>query len=321
MQNLVPTNAQNYVVTTVLASTALLLALGSAGCKTDALANPSRETVDAPLDSLESPAGIDLPPIPIADRTEIDLVEEMSFHRAMYARYLRALATYYSEHGYEVKAIWARNELNDLRLVKPYRYISDAEVPVASLRPTESIAEADDLYQESHTLMKKGGHGIPALYNQQTMKLALAKFKALVDMYPTSDKVDDAAFFIAEIHKEYFEEEDNNIALMWYQRALDWNPNTPHPVRFQMAVLLDYRMHEREKALAMYQQVLEDERSNKSNLEWANARIRQLTSEKTRHAPGDEIADVRPEPAGSPNPPLQEKQGEEIASPPSANVP
>ena len=321
MQNLVPTNAQNYVVTTVLASTALLLALGSAGCKTDALANPSRETVDAPLDSLESPAGIDLPPIPIADRTEIDLVEEMSFHRAMYARYLRALATYYSEHGYEVKAIWARNELNDLRLVKPYRYISDAEVPVASLRPTESIAEADDLYQESHTLMKKGGHGIPALYNQQTMKLALAKFKALVDMYPTSDKVDDAAFFIAEIHKEYFEEEDNNIALMWYQRALDWNPNTPHPVRFQMAVLLDYRMHEREKALAMYQQVLEDERSNKSNLEWANARIRQLTSEKTRHAPGDEIADVRPEPAGSPKPTLQEEQGEEIASPPSANVP
>jgi tetratricopeptide (TPR) repeat protein len=295
----------------------LLLSLGAAGCKTDSLANPRRETSEAPVDSLESPAGIDLPAIPLADRTEIDLVEEMIFHRALYARHLRALVTYYSEHGYENKATWARNELNDLRHVKPYRYITDAEVPVAGLEPTNSIAEADELYAEGVALMKKGGHGIPALYNQDTMKLALAKFKQLVDTYPSSDKIDDAAFMIAEIHKEYFEEEDNDIALLWYQRALDWNPHTPHPARFQMAVLLDYRMHERERALAMYQQVLEHERFNKSNLEWANARIRQLTTEKTRHGPAETVAEPRPKPTGSEAP-----AGEgAVASPPPARVP
>ena len=302
----------------------LLLVVGATGCKTDALVNPRRETAEGPITSLESPAGITLPAIAIADRTEVDLVEEMILHRAMYARYLRALATFYSEHGNEPKAIWARNELSDLQHVKPYRYITDAEVPVATLKPTESIAEADKLYEEGLALMKKGGHGVPVFYNQETMKLALAKFKELVDRYPTSDKIDDGAFYIAEIHKEYFEEKDNEVALMWYQRALDWNPNTPHPVRFQMAVLLDYRMHEREKALGMYQQVLEKEQFNKSNVEWSNARIRQLTTEKTRHAPGEPIAPAagsvagaRPEPAGSPAP-----AGEaEAASPPPAKVP
>jgi len=285
------------------AMTVMVLAslLAAAGCKTDAVVNPTREAPPGPTADLENPTGVDLPPIRIVDRSEVDLVEEMMLHRAMYARYLRALVTYYSENGYEEKANWARRELNDLKYVKPYRYITDAEVPAATLRPSDSVSEADRLYEEGLALMKKGGHGVPALYNQQTMKLALAKFKELVDRFPNSDKIDDAAFMIAEIHKEYFEETDNSIAVQWYQRALDWNPNLPYPARFQMAVILDYRMHERDKALAMYQEVLEKETFNKSNVDFANVRIRQLTSEKTRHAPPDIVAgDVVP--AGEPSP-------------------
>ena len=143
--------------------------------------------------------------------------------------------------------------------------------------------------------MKKGGHGVPVLFNQETMKLALAKFKELVDRYPTSDKIDDAAFFIGEIHKEYLEEKDNIIAVEWYKRAIQWTPNTPHPVRFQLAALYDGRLHEREEALYWYQQVLEHEPDlERSNTMWASNRIRQLTAEKTRHAPGD----IVPEPSG-----------------------
>ena len=119
------------------------------------------------------------------------------------------------------------------------------------------------------------------------MKLALAKFNELVDNYPNSDKIADAAFYIAEIHKEYFEEKDNAIAAEWYRKALRWNPNSQHPVRFQLAVLLDYRMHERENALAMYQEVVKSERFNKSNLDFSYRRITQLTDEKTRLSPGE----------------------------------
>lgn len=274
--------------------TGLSLAL-LVGCKTDGLSDSSsiREAENAPVTRLEAPEGIDLPNISTVNRTEVDLVEEMIRHRAMYARHLRVLVRFYSEHGNEEKANWARRELRDLQRVKPYQYLDDAIVPVSTLRPVESIAEADRLYEEGMTLMKKGGHGVPGLYNQETMKLALAKLKELVDRFPTSDKIDDAAFYIGEIHKEYFEELDNTIAVRWYKRAIEWNPQLPHPARFQMAVAYDYRMHDREQALYWYQQVLEHEADiERSNTMFANNRIRELTSERTRHAAADVIIDT-----------------------------
>lgn len=260
------------------------------GCKTDSIAGPERTKVAGPTTDLETPAGINVPNIQVAGRTELDLVEEMILHRTMYARLLRALANYYNENGNAVKESWARTELNDLKYVKPYRYISDTETPSSELKPTQSVAEADKLFNEGRALMKKGGSEIPGLYNQTTMKLALAKFNELVDNYPNSDKIADAAFYIAEIHKEYFEEKDNSIAAEWYRKALQWNPNIRHPVRFQLAVLLDYRMHERENALAMYQEVVKNERSNKSNLDFSYRRIAQLTDEKTRYSPGEIVS-------------------------------
>ena len=173
------------------------------------------------------------------------------------------------------------------------------------------------MYEQGIVLMKKGGHGVPALFHQETMKRALTRLKELVSRYPSSDKIDDAAFYIAEMHKEYFEENDNGIALEWYRRSIQWNPNLPHPARFQMAVVYDYRLHEREKALEMYQQVLEKEQFNKSNIEWSNVRIRQLTAERTRHAAGDSIPYHRSAPIGSEAPVSEE----EVAGPLPTEVP
>jgi tetratricopeptide (TPR) repeat protein len=265
------------------------------GCKTDSLSDSSsiREKENAPVTRIDAPEGIDVPNISTVNRAEVDLVEEMMRYRAMYHRYLEVLVRFYSEHGNEEKANWARRELRDLQHVKPYQYLDDAIVPLAKMRPVDSIAEADRLYQDGLALMKKGGHGVPGLYNQETMKLALAKFNELIDRYPRSDKIDDAAFYIGEIHKEYFEELDNSIAVKWYKSAIEWNPDLPYPARFQMAVVYDYRMHDREQALYWYQQVLEQESEiEKTNTMFANNRIRELTSERTRHASGDVIRDT-----------------------------
>jgi len=296
----------------------IFLLAGVVGCKTDALLGQARVDETAPITSLTAPSGVDLPSIPVTDRTEVDLVEKMMLHRAMYGRYLEVLETFYREHGYEYKAIWARNEMNDLARVKPYRYILDVEVPVATLRPSESVAGADQLFEEGKKLMRKGGHGVPIFFHEETMKLALAKFKELVNRYPTSDKIDDAAFYIAEIHKEYTEEKDNLIALRWYQRAVDWNPDLPYPARFQMAVIYHHRLKDREKALELYQEVIDKEQFNKSNVIWARAEIRKLTSEKTRHASGEPVEELQPEPEET-----QPPAGESVeASPaPPAKVP
>ena len=280
----------------------MMLAAGLiGGCKTDSLMNPKREAPPGPTTSLESPAGVKVPDIPVANRTEVDLVEELILHRATYARLLKALVTYYSENGMNEKATWAQTELNDLRRVKIYPYVLDAELPGKEANPSTSIAEADKLYQEAMDNLMKGGRKTPGLYNLETIKKSLAEFKELVDKYPKSDKVDDACFFIGEIHKEYFQEKDNSIALGWYKKALELNPRTPHPVRFQIAVLYDLRLHEREESLKWYNRVLTEEQDlEKTNTVFAKNRIRELTNEKTRNAPADMVTEPGAPPPAEP---------------------
>ena len=280
----------------------MMLAAGLiGGCQTDSLMNPKRQAPQGPTTSLESPAGVKVPDIPIVNRTEVDLVEELILHRATYARLLQALVTYYSENGMNEKAAWAQTELNDLRRVKIYSYVADAELPGREASASTSIAEADKLYEDAMTLLNKGGRKTPGLYNLETIKKSLAEFKELVDKYPKSDKVDDACFFIGEIHKEYFQEKDNTIALGWYKKALELNPKTPHPVRFQIAVLYDHRLHEREEALKWYNRVLTEEADiEKTNTEYTKKHIRELTGEKTRNAPADTVTEPGTPPPAAP---------------------
>ncbi len=263
-----------------------LMVLG--GCKTDSLHSEKIERPPGPQTSMENAAGTNAPDVSIAGRDELDIVEELVLHRKQYAQLLRALVIYYNEHGMADKAMWARSELADLQRVKPYDYIADASTPVETLRPKDSIPEANQLFAEGLELMKEGGHGVPIFYNEATMKKALAKFKELVEKYPTSDKIAQAAFYIGEIHKEYFEERDNDVALQWYKRAIDWDPNVQLPARFQMAVLWDYRLHNREKALYWYQEAIDKEPFNSSNVSYAKARIRELTPSNVSTQPSEE---------------------------------
>jgi len=245
------------------------------GCKTDALYQRGKSP-PGPVTNLNAPAGVKVPDIHVVDAKEIDLVEAVLTHRALYGRYLHLLHEYYRENGNETKRRWAAHELEDIDRIKPYRYIIEAEIPPEDLRPTDSVALADQIYDRAMKLMKEGGHSVPIFYREQKMKEALAMLKELIENYPTSDKIDDAAFFCGEIHKEYFKDEET-LAVKWYERAMTWNPKTPHPVRFQAAVVYDYRLHDRKRALELYQSVLHDETDDQSNLNFATARIAQLT--------------------------------------------
>jgi len=269
------------------AALGLFIALTAlAGCKTDSLYPEKIERPPGPTVAIDTPAGADA--VSIAGRDELDIIEELVTHRRAYAGLLRSLVIYYNEHGMADKAMWARSELADLQRVKAYDYIADAATPVETLRPKDSIPEANKMFEEGLELMKKGGHGTPIFYHEATMKQALAKFKEMVEKYPTSDKIAQAAFYIGEIHKEYFQEKDNDIALLWYKRAIDWDPNIQLPARFQMAAVWDYRLHNREKALYWYQEVIDKEQFNGSNVSWAKARIRELTPARVETQPTEE---------------------------------
>lgn len=214
--------------------------------------------------------------IAIADAHEVDLVEAVVNHRSQYQKNLRQLHTYYETHGQFDKAKWAAFELDGFRRVKRFQYLLDAEVPSFAFRPTEQIEEADVIFERGKELLRSGGHGVPGIFRQDRMIEAAEVFRQLIQQYPNSDKIDDAAFWCGEIHKEYLPGQEP-IAVKWYERAWQWNPETPHPARFQAAVVYDYRLHDRDKALELYQAVLKDETGNAANMRFATKRIQELT--------------------------------------------
>lgn len=250
---------------------------GLAGCNVDGLwaTRPMQESMPVPerhAQMAEAPVDIR-----VSDAREVDLVEQLVAHRQAYQQTLAKLREYYEQHGYAHKESWADHELKGLRSVQMFRYLMDAEIPGNELAPRASIPEADALYAKGVALMKEGGHGVPVFYRQDKMVKAAKVFRELIEKYPQSDKIDDAAFMCGEIHKEYLPGQEQ-LAVKWYERAWTWDPRTPHTARFQAAVVYDYRLHDRDRALELYKAVIKDESYDRSNLRFATRRIRELTA-------------------------------------------
>lgn len=249
---------------------------GTTACNIDARAIRASISPPGPISAGERPdagGGVDMA---IADAGEVDLVEFMAEHRTAYHQALWRLKDYYDAHGYAAKAGWAATELGDLRGVKQFRYLMDAEVASDVLRPAETIDEADLLYEKGLHLMRRGGHGVPLLFRRDRMVEAAEVFRELIERFPESDKIDDAAFYCGEIHKEYLPGQEA-IAVKWYERAWSWNPEITHPARFQAAVVYDYRLHDRDRALELYHSAIKREADHASNVRFASRRIAELT--------------------------------------------
>lgn len=239
-----------------------------------------RNTSPQKMASMSSGNGADnrARPVDFAPTDEVDLVEQVVANRDAYARSVSMLHRFYVENGYHDKAQWSASELADIRRIQPFRYIMSAQVPQVDMQPRESIVEADALYERGVSLMNRGGDNIPIFYNKEQMVEALKIFRRLIERYPTSDKIDDAAYQCGKIHKEYLKDQDT-IAAQWFERAFEWDPHTPYPARFQAAVVYDYRLGNYAKALELYHRVVTEERSHGTNVLFANRRINQLSGQ------------------------------------------
>ena len=222
--------------------------------------------------------------ISVIESREVDLVEAVALHRRLYRESLEKLRAYYAHHGYATKQTWAGLELEGLGRVNAFAYLMDAEIPSEALTARDAIPEADAMYDEAVELMRRGGHGVPAIYREDRMLEAARKLREIIRRFPSSDKIDDSAFLCGEIHKEYLRGQEA-IAVKWYERAWTWDPETPHPARFEAAVVYDYRLHDRDRALELYQSVLQDDAATASDVRFATRRISELTEspETTRH--------------------------------------
>jgi len=125
--------------------------------------------------------------------------------------------------------------------------------------------------------------------DEDKLRGALNKFNQLIERFPSSNKIDDAAYRAGRIYEHF---RDWDIAAVYYQRCFQWNDVTAYPARFRAAFILDQRLLQRTEALTLYQLAVDREARYTKNTEFAQKRILELT--KPGSQPGDPVP-----PAGS----------------------
>jgi len=218
---------------------------------------------------------------------EVALAEEVAQKRLAYRKELEKIKSFYEQSGNQLKLEWVQRELASLDSAPRYRYIIQAEVAGDKLAATDSIPRANILYDDAKELYKHteifplpGAKLVTGdlLISRKKMQLALNKCNELIRDYPASDKIDDAAYMAGEIH-EFFK--DYSIAVLYYERAFQWDPQTPYPARYRAARLLDYELFERDQALQLYRESLKNETEYLNNdvTKMIRQRIDELTIE------------------------------------------
>lgn len=211
----------------------------------------------------------------ISQAGETDIVEQIAINRRAYQQGLELLIRYYTRTGNNMKLRWANEELTALDLIPQYKYIIVAETLESNLRASTSIPEADELFKDALKLEDEASFLLIGKNNDK-LREALDKYDRLIRSYPTSDKIDDAAFNAGVIY-EYFQ--DYSIALLYFKRAYQWDPETPYPARFRSARILDKRLHRNAEALELYREAVNTEgKYGKRRIwvEFAQERIRAL---------------------------------------------
>ena len=204
---------------------------------------------------------------------EVDLVENMAAYRANYKESLKRLVNYYNQSGDTIKGSWAKRELQSLRSMPKYKYIMTAVIADADLKATDLINEADQLYREGMELYKEATKFV-VIADEDKLRLALNKFNEVIGLYPTSDKIDDAAYMAGKIYRRFG---DYVIASIYFQRTFQWNPATKTDARSKAAYILDKMLNKKDQALELYRLAYKYETNYPNNREFAKQRILALT--------------------------------------------
>jgi len=202
------------------------------------------------------------------------LVESVLSARAAYKQEMRVLEKFFTDRLSLEKADFVNRVRQRFDPVRTYVYFFSAEAPPENMRPVKVIPAAEGLYSKALSLYKRASL-VPLVPNYEKQREALRLFLTITEQHPTSTKSPLAAFYIGHIYREYFNEDVR--AVMWYQRAWKWDPRIQIGARFQAAVVWDYRLQNHQRALELYQAVLDYEFDDLTNRGFARRRIAELT--------------------------------------------
>jgi tetratricopeptide (TPR) repeat protein len=213
----------------------------------------------------------------LRNQNEVSLVDEVSRTRKAYARAMLALRDYYTSRGNATKLDWVNAEYTAYDKSPKAMYLGVSELGSPTLKPSRRIEAADKLYEEG--LQFKDYPAMPAPMSNPGkdtyLKKALEKFQTIIEKYPESDKIDDAAFRMGEIYGGWYFE-DWTRAVQCYERCWQWNPRTEYPAVLNAAKIYDKNLKNRAKAVELYNRVL-TESNNPDQVKQAREAIKNLT--------------------------------------------
>jgi tetratricopeptide (TPR) repeat protein len=212
--------------------------------------------------------------VSVVEAGEADIIEQMATSRLAYRQYLESLIVYYKKAGDNMKLGWAEDELKRLNKMPQYSYIIEASLAGPNLKAKDSDNAANYLYDEAYRLEKAARATWVVFVDENLLRVALDKYNQVIKQYPTSDKIDEAAYRAGGIYEHF---KDYTIALLYYQRAYQWDSATTNPARFKAAYILDQYLHRRAEALPLYQYALGNEKLSKDEQEFVQKRIDELT--------------------------------------------
>ncbi|MHC4118427.1 MAG: tetratricopeptide repeat protein [Planctomycetota bacterium] len=235
----------------VFATALITLAAMLAGCQ---VRGGAREFADP-----ESPTNTQIASGP----TESDLVEQMASARQTYQKSLEQLIAFYAMTGENVKLKRTRRELEAIMLFRS----GCPSVPPVQYQATTAIPAADELYYEAiaaeRSRPRPGGY--TEANSNEGLRLTLQKYNRLIRDYPSSDKIDDAAYRAGVIFEEL---EDYVVALEYFKLVFKWDAETIYPARFRAARILDQRLDRYAEALELYQQAIDIEATFDRHKHW-----------------------------------------------------
>src|SRR3990172_7382198 len=151
---------------------------------------------------------------------EEQLIHAVTISRKNYRDVLDELRQYYQATGNQLRLQKTRRELDALDKVPQPLYTNEGIGPVRSEVTLQDIEDANILFKDAMMYKKS--------FSKKNRITAIKRLEKLIDTYPDSDKVGDAAFEIAEIYAGgYFH--DYESAAKYYVKNYHFNPSVKQP--------------------------------------------------------------------------------------------
>ena len=176
---------------------------------------------------------------------EEQLIHAVTISRENYRKSLNELREYYQSTGNQLRLQKTRRELDALDKVPQPLYTDEGLGSVRTGVTLRDIEEANILFKDAMMYKKS--------IKKENRVTAINRLEKLIQEYPDSDKVGDAAFEIAEIYESgYFG--DYESAARYYIKSYRLNPHIEQPALFKAAEIYERKLADVNKAKAVYKQ-------------------------------------------------------------------